>query len=291
MNMPSILSLAVAGLLVAPVHAATAPSEPFQPPAESSLPDNAFGEMVRQGQALFVETRKNAPHLVGNQLNCVNCHLDQGRRANSAPQWAAYPVYPAFRTKNNKVNTFAERLQGCFQFSMNGKVPAADSPEIKALTVYAYWLASQAPTGVSLPGRGYPDVAPPEGGYSIERGAKVYAAQCAICHGADGQGQMALGQTVFPPLWGAQSFNWGAGMHRINTAASFIKYNMPLGKPGTLSDRDAWDVAAFMNSHERPQDPRLVDGSVEKTRQKFHANDGVNLYGQKVNGVLLGQGI
>ena len=67
--------------------------------------------MVRQGQALFVETRKNAPHLVGNQLNCVNCHLDQGRRANSAPQWAAYPVYPAFRAKNNKVNTFAERLQ------------------------------------------------------------------------------------------------------------------------------------------------------------------------------------
>ncbi|MCH3072690.1 c-type cytochrome, partial [Listeria monocytogenes] len=94
-----------------------------------------------------------------------------------------------------------------------------------------------------------PDVAPPEGGYSIERGAKVYAAQCAICHGADGQGQMALGQTVCPPLWGAQSFNWGAGMHRINTAASFIKYNMPLGKPGTLSDRDAWDVAAFMHSH------------------------------------------
>lgn len=291
MNMPSIFSLAVAGLLVAPVHAAAAPSEPFQPPAESSLPDNAFGEMVRQGQALFVETRKNAPHLVGNQLNCVNCHLEQGRRANSAPQWAAYPVYPAFRAKNNKVNTFAERLQGCFQFSMNGKVPAADSPEIKALTVYAYWLASQAPTGVSLPGRGYPEVAPPEGGYSIERGAKVYAAQCAICHGADGQGQMALGQAVFPPLWGAQSFNWGAGMHRINTAASFIKYNMPLGKPGTLSDRDAWDVAAFMNSHERPQDPRLVDGSVEKTRQKFHANDGVNLYGQKVNGVLLGQEI
>ncbi|MFO6379244.1 c-type cytochrome, partial [Pseudomonas aeruginosa] len=131
MNMPSILSLAVVGLLIAPVHAATAPLDPFQPPAESSLPDNAFGEIVRQGQALFVETRKNAPHLVGNQLNCVNCHLEQGRRANSAPQWAAYPVYPAFRAKNNKVNTFAERLQGCFQFSMNGKVPAADSPEIK----------------------------------------------------------------------------------------------------------------------------------------------------------------
>lgn len=34
----------------------------------------------------------------------------------------------------------------------------------------------------------------------------------------------------------------------------------------------------------------LVDGSIEKTRVKYHANDGVNLYGQKVDGVLIGQG-
>lgn len=49
-------------------------------------------------------------------------------------------------------------------------------------------------------------------------------------------------------------------------------------------------MAAYVNTHERPQDPRLVEGSVEKTRVKFHANDGVNVYGQTVNGVLIGQG-
>jgi len=65
---------------------------------------------------------------------------------------------------------------------------------------------------------------------------------------------------------------------------------MPLGKGNTLSDEEAWHVAAYVNSHERPQDPRLVDGSVEKTRKKFHEGDGVNLYGESVNGVLLGQG-
>ena len=96
---------------------------------------------------------------------------------------------------------------------------------------------------------------------------------------------------MFPPLWGKDSFNWGAGMHRINTAAAFIKESMPLGKGGSLSDADAWHVAAYMNSHERPQDPRLIEGSVEKTRLKYHANDGVNLYGQQVDGVLLGQGV
>lgn len=62
-------------------------------------------------------------------------------------------------------------------------------------------------------------------------------------------------------------------------------------KGGSVNDEDARHVAAFMNSHERLQDPRLVDGSVEKTRAKYHAGDGVNLYGKKVNGILLGQGI
>ena len=263
----------------------------FQPPAESELPDNAFGKLVRQGYNVFVDTPRQAPEFVGNGLKCSNCHLDQGRLPNSAPLWGAYPMYPAYRKKNDKVNTFAERLQGCFEFSMNGKPPPADGPVISALSAYSYWLATKAPIGVEAPGRGYPEVAQPAKGYDIAQGAQVYKAQCAVCHGDNGQGQKVGQDYVMPPLWGKDSYNWGAGMHRINTAASFIQYNMPLGKPQTLSDQQAWDVAAFVNSHERPQDPRLIDGSIEKTRVKFHANDGVNLYGQKVNGVLIGQGI
>lgn len=274
------------------VPAAVPAAAAFQPPQESELPDNAYGKLVMQGYALFVDTKRLAPQFVGNGLNCSNCHLDQGRLANSAPLWGAYPMYPAYRKKNDKVNTFAERLQGCFQFSMNGgKPPAADSHEITALSTYAYWLASKAPLGVELPGRGYPEVAQPAKGYNLAQGADVYKAQCAVCHGAEGQGQKVGDSYVMPPLWGKDSYNWGAGMHRINTAASFIKHNMPLGKGGSLTDQQAWDVAAYVNRHERPQDPRLVDGSVEKTRVKFHANDGVNLYGQTVDGVLIGQGI
>ena len=264
----------------------------FQPPLQSELPDNAYGKMVLDGYALFVDTKRQAPKFVGNGLNCTNCHLDQGRMANSAPLWGAYPMYPAYRKKNDKVNTFAERLQGCFQFSMNGGTPpAADSREITALSTYAYWLSTKAPTGVELPGRGYPDVPEPSGGYNLARGAAVYQAQCAICHGDNGQGQKVGEDYVMPPLWGKDSYNWGAGMPRINTAASFIKHNMPLGKANSLSDEQAWDVAAYVNTHERPQDPRLVEGSVEKTRVKFHANDGVNAYGQTIDGVLIGQGV
>ena len=85
---------------------------------------------------------------------------------------------------------------------------------------------------------------------------------------------------------GADSFNWGAGMHQIGNAAGFIKANMPLGQAGMLSDQEAWDVAYFMNAHERPQDPRYAE-SVAATRAKYHDSDD-SLYGIEVNGHLLG---
>jgi thiosulfate dehydrogenase len=263
----------------------------FQPPEDSELQNNAFGELVRKGEAIFVNTKAMAPQNVGNQMNCVNCHLDRGRKANSSPMWGAYPMYPAYRKKNNKVNTYAERLQGCFSFSMNGTPPPADGEIILALTAYSYWLSTGAPTAKALPGRGFDEPPPPKGGFDIARGKVVYEKQCVICHGENGEGKKVGVNYVFPPLWGKDSYNWGAGMHRINTAAGFIQHNMPLGRGETLSDIEAWDVAAYINVHERPQDPRLIEGDIEKTRKRFHADDGVNLYGTTVNGVLIGQGI
>lgn len=259
----------------------------FTPPPESAIPDTPFGDMVRKGEAIFTHTRANAGAYVGNDLNCSNCHLNAGRRANSAPLWAAYVRYPMYRSKNHRVNSYTERLQGCFRFSMNGKAPPPDSEIIKALTIYSYWLAKDAPTGATLKGVGFPKqgFTPPQPP-SYARGKKVYASSCALCHGDNGQGQKAAGTVVFPPLWGSGSFNWGAGMHKLNNAAAFIKANMPFSRGGTLSDQDAWDAAMFMDSHERPQDPRFT-GDVAATRKKYHDSKW-SLYGTKVNGHVLG---
>ena len=110
---------------------------------------------------------------------------------------------------------------------------------------------------------------------------------CALCHSANGAGQSAAdGYKVFPALWGADSFNWGAGMGRMSNAAAFIKANMPLGVPGSLSDQQAWDVALYMNSHERPQDPRYT-GNVGATRRQFH-DTADSMYGREVAGKVLG---
>lgn len=291
-----VYSLAAQGEAASP-SASASPSRPaaavntsgavaFKPPSADSIPDDEFGKIVRQGEQIFINTQKNAGQFVGNSLNCVNCHLDAGRKSNSSPLWAAYISYPAYRSKNKHVNTFAERLQGCFRFSMNGKAPAFGDPTLVALESYAYWLATGAPVGGTLEGRGYPEVKKPAQPADYARGEKVYQQKCALCHGADGQGQASAGKTVFPPLWGEKSFNWGAGMHDIKNASGFIKANMPLGLGGTLTEQEAWDVALFMDSHERPQDPRF-NGSVEETRKKYHDSP-TSLYGKSVNGHVLG---
>jgi thiosulfate dehydrogenase len=277
------LSARAAGPSVAAAPAAPA----FTPAPADSIPDDAFGKMVRKGQDIFLQTTRHAGKYVGNTMNCVSCHLDAGRRAGASPMWAAYVLYPQYRSKNGHVNTLAERLQGCFRFSMNGVAPPADSQTIAALETYMFWMAKGAPTGVKLAGQGFRKLAAPPQPADYVRGQKVYAQHCVLCHGANGEGRSAAGHQVFPALWGDESYNWGAGMHSVATAAAFIKANMPLSKGGSLSDQEAWDVAFFVDAHERPQDPRF-NGSLEETRKKFHGSAS-DLYGKTINGVLLGE--
>ncbi|GBL46812.1 cytochrome c family protein [Sulfuriferula multivorans] len=229
----------------------------FTPPAERDMPTGEMGDMIKLGRNIFVHTQVYAKNLVGNGLNCVNCHLDAGRKADSAPLWGAYVMFPAYRSKNHKVNSFEDRLAGCFRFSLNGTPPAYNSKEMLALTSYSYWLATGAPTGKELAGRGYPKLDKPPRQPDAQRGAAVFEKNCAICHGADGLGTKVNAQYAFPPLWGKDSFNAGAGMHSVKNAAAFIKANMPLGKGNSLSVQEAWDVAQFVDSHDRPPDPRV----------------------------------
>jgi len=274
----------------------------FDYPGMDELPDGEFGEAVRSGMEAFVNTRQHpeARRHVGNGQNCANCHLGGGMAANSAPVWGAWGIYPKYRGKNDHVNTMDERIRGCFTYSMNAKgseagaPPEPDSQLLKDMQSFMFWAAQGAPIGENLPGRGYRSVPEPEDGFSISRGESIYEAQCAICHAEDGSGKFtADGEQIFPPLWGEKAYNWGAGMHRINTAAGFIKYNMPLGKANpvekhaALSDQEAWDVSAYINSHERPQDPRW-EGDKATTAEKWHTHK--CLYNHEAHGHTLGEG-
>jgi len=269
------LAAALAGVaLIAPATAgepagAEAPaSAGWAAPDLNKLPDDAWGGEVRRGRELIARTYAHlgpeaadpARRYAGNNLACQNCHLGAGTQPFGDPLVGSFANYPNYRVRSGAVGTIEERINGCMVRSLNGRALPLDSPEMMAMVAYLKFLATGRPMGEPLPGQGagrMPELTRPA---DPERGRAVYAATCAACHGADGQGQRngaagdAKGYAV-PPLWGADSFNDGAGMDRLTDAANFIRNNMPLGttwQHPMVAPGDAWDVAAFMQSQPRP---------------------------------------
>lgn len=256
------------------------------PPTMADLEDAdihpELKKVIRYGYELFTNTQQLRGEYVYNDMNCSSCHLGEGRQPFSAPVWAAAVTLPDFRGKNQHVNNLEERIAGCFAYSMNGTPPEYGSDEMLALSAYHQWLATGAPMYPSQPiyGRGFPAPAEPEKAPDYARGEIAYQESCAICHRGDGSGRYENGQYVFPPPWGDGSNNWGAGIVRVDTAAGFIYNNMPLGQPRSLSDQESWDIAFYMSSQERPQDPRYT-GDVAETLERFGPSfHNRSLYGQ-----------
>lgn len=298
----SLLGALVAGLAVAAVQQPTAIKLPeFKQGAYlHNAPDLMdiktdpdlhpdLRKVILKGRDMFMNTQKYRGEYVFNDMNCKSCHMGEGRLPWAAPVWPAVTTLPDFRGKNKHVNSLQERIAGCFAYSMNGKPPAYGSDDMLALVAYHTYMAKGAEVyNTNIAGRGFNHLGTqmPED-ISYDAGQQVYTENCAVCHGNNGEGKRVDGEVVFPALWGDDSYNWGAGTTRIFTAASFIQNNMPLGQPGRLSDKQAWDVAYFINAHERPQDPRYT-GDIEETRKQHNDFYQWSLYGQKINGKVLG---
>ena len=221
-------------------------------PDESTIPDDEYGAAVRRGLQIANHTYKELPDNVGNQLNCTSCHLGNGSEAYAAPWNNMTSIYPVYRSRAGRINVIQERINGCFERSMNGKALELGSDDMNAMVSYMSWLSKDLPFGVSPEGRGFVKV-----DKSLEadtvNGKQLFAEKCSVCHGADGEGQYNDdGTYVFPAVAGDKSFNDGAGMARTYTAAAFIKGKMPFGQGNSLSDQEAVDIAGYFTHLPRP---------------------------------------
>lgn len=214
-------------------------------PPDSEIPAGPLGQSVRRGRAIFAATRDSLPAQVGNQLRCLSCHLDDGRRANGSPLIGAFLDYPAYNARAGRVITIEDRINGCFLRSMAGRPLPVESAAMRDMVSYLAFLSRGVTAGQRVNGAGLPKMEPLEP--DTARGRAIFATTCARCHGEQGEGR-----SFAPPVWGEGSYSIGAGMARLRTAASFIRHNMPYDLPGTLTDQQAFDVAAYVNSHVRP---------------------------------------
>jgi len=194
---------------------------------------------------------------ISNGMNCQNCHINAGTQPWGNNYFAVEANYPKFRERSGAIENQVKRVNDCFERSLNGKALDSSSREMKAILAYIKWLGSDVSQKTTPKGSGIYKIKGLNRPSDPDKGQIVYEAKCQSCHQANGEGVMAAdGKSyIYPPLWGKNSYNQGAGLYRISNFAGYVKYNMPLGvtyeKP-QLTDEEVWDLGAFVNSQPRP---------------------------------------
>ncbi len=230
----------------------------YRPAGGAVAPSN---DLADYGERLITQTYAEigpeAPdasrRFAGNNLACQSCHIDAGLKPDALPLAGVFKTYPKYSSRSGRVISLDERIDECMTRSMNGRALPTTSREMFALSAYLRSIDDKkvAPLG--------PEAAAPQPA-SAERGQVIYDKVCATCHQSNGLG-LRLGSAgdgrgyQFPPLWGPDSFNDGAGMDRFDRAVAYIRRNMPRGIDPAhpqLDLQEAWDVAALLQSKPRP---------------------------------------
>lgn len=228
----------------------------------NQIPVDKEGEMILYGRKLVENTAyylgpNGIIQKISNGMNCQNCHLEAGTKPWGNNYGAVASTYPKFRDRSGKVESIVKRVNDCLERSLNGHALDSSSFEMRAFVSYIQWLGKDVPTGSKPKGSGIMDLKKLHRSADVAKGKMIFLLTCARCHGKDGEGQKILTSQLYlyPPLWGKNSYNTGAGLYRISRLAGFVKNNMPnpvnYHQP-QLSDEEAWDVAAFINSQPRP---------------------------------------
>ncbi len=222
-------------------------------PSLQGLPAGPLGQAIQRGHDMIMNTTTDpeVKGYIGNALTCNNCHTDGGDNDHPGNFLGTATKFPAYAPREGKVITLEDRVANCFMRSMNGIRPSTDSPVVVDMVAYIHWLDrgkaiyGAPPANAISP---YPAMLKATTHADVTAGAAVYTAHCAACHGAQGAGLPG----AFPPVWGANSYNAGAGLADVVKLATWVKGNMPLGN-AHLSDRQAFAVALYIDTQPRPE--------------------------------------
>ena len=82
---------------------------------------------------------------ITNGMNCQNCHMQGGIIPWGNNFSAAVMSYPSFSTRNGKMQSISERINGCFERSLNGSRIDTTSREMQAIIAYMHWIGDDIP--------------------------------------------------------------------------------------------------------------------------------------------------
>jgi thiosulfate dehydrogenase len=227
--------------------------DPYPPPGMDKVPAGPKGDLIKLGYQEHTETNTVLDGYDKSTLSCESCHANGGV-GSSLDLVGVSKTYPQYNSRAGKVITLEDRINGCFVRSMNGKPLPKDSKEMKALIAYYGYISQNVPDGTK--DRPWAKLKKVKGDITkvdVNKGRELFNQSCIACHGQDGNGQ-----DNGLALWGNNSFNVGAGMNRMRTTTGFIETYMPKNNPGSLSEQEAMEIAAYIHSMERPDFPDKI---------------------------------
>ncbi|MBT5032176.1 MAG: c-type cytochrome [Proteobacteria bacterium] len=233
-----------------------------------------YGRQILRQTAAIIGPGQADPEMrySGSHLACASCHINTGAEPGTLSLFQTSTRYPRFSGRDGREGDLRDRINGCMERSMNGRLLPRDSAEMIAMEAYILDLGNQySAMGESSRLPDEPAAfKEPDRMADVEAGEIVYQARCELCHGKNGEGLAATVDIndgyLFPPLWGSDSYNNGAGMTRVLTAGRYIKARMPLGNTD-LSDDESYDVSAYINSQSRPEKSGLENDYPDLTRK------------------------
>ena len=245
-------------------------------PGIFELSNSEADNLIRYGKKLIDSTAKYfGPHgtiaSITNGLNCANCHRESGTKLFTNNFLAVASTYPKFRERSGVMESIEFRVNDCMQRSLNGKAIDSFSKEMRAMVAYIKWTGKNVKKSMPAEGAGTKELSFLERAANPSVGATIYATKCSSCHGKKGEGIVSFDSVgyLYPPLWGQHSYAVSAGMYRLSKLASFIKNNMPFGATYTdplLTNEEAWDIAAYINSQPHPKKMFAEDWPVLRTK-------------------------
>jgi cytochrome c len=245
------------------VKALADPAGMWKSPDWNSVDAEPNAMEIKYGKELIANTSEflgpnGKVKAISNGMNCQNCHLGAGTVPLGNNYSAVASTYPKMRARSGTEEDIQKRINDCFERSLNGKPLERDSKEMIAMVSYIKWVGKDVPQGEIPKGSGLYEVPVLDRAADPSKGKSVFEKHCQSCHAADGQGKLKPEGTgyIYPPLWGKNSYNHGAGLYRLSRFAGYVIANMPLGATylnPILTDEEAWDVAAYVNSMDRPE--------------------------------------